>query len=135
MKQFTKDYLDNRPNYVYYDWERIGTVGQATDLTDSLGNKLYVGDIVLCINLRKTNIIKDKLFLSVVFSTEWWTESPGCHKILHKKPYYYVDNIMCNYNDPKSDWKVIKIRGFDDITCGEKFIGRNKYKYYSYSKH
>lgn len=109
-----------KPKHVLSGTYREGNVGEPTNLIDSLGKELSVGDIVVI--LTKDNFgITSVCGLSCVVSDRYISYSDGTHKEKKGAVEYFVMGIKrVDYIDKDSEnWHVIKIKDFADVVSGE----------------
>ncbi len=98
------------------DGEReSGVCGEIVDFTDSLGNKLYVGDIITLVNKKpKFNVVGTNIIVKDSISEQY--EVMGLYGEARKG---FINN--------NSDWKIYRAIPYNEIPEGF-VIDSHKYK-------
>jgi hypothetical protein len=104
--------------YIYSGKCVIGKVGDKTNITDSFGEKLFVGDIVV---IHTPNMAPQ---LTVISDEKYQSYHDGTIKI--KEPNHFVMGIKdVDYHEENSGWTVTKVKSFADLIEGEKWARYN----------
>jgi len=99
-----------------------GEVGKPSGLTDVDGNDLYIGDIVLLLNLddydKSHNRITCQCGLEYVCQNSKDCNYDEDTFVMGIKSSYQNHNGEITQDD---DWKVFKVKSYEDIVVGEKW--------------
>jgi len=111
-----------QPKYVLCGECREGNVGEATNLCDTNGSPLYVGDIV-CLATKDSFGISCFYGISVVVSDRWTTYSNGTHEEKLGLITHFVMGIKdVDFMADDSEWYVKKVKSHSDVISGEHWI-------------
>lgn len=102
---------------VYVEEIEYGECGNSTDLKDSNGDFLHIGDIVVIIALDEKGRLEGKGVYGLEPVVEKRSDEDG---VLNESDFFIMGLANVDWKNT-SEWKMVRVKKWDEIIAGEKY--------------